>query len=114
MCKYLHLLHRLKNHLKMELTLIKYESGRHDINVEKIHTVAVVPNGAYVGFTQYHQDRLAALFVAAPDLLEALKRIADGFDGNNENEWRDIVNENREVARTAIAKAEPQPQNEQQ
>ncbi len=48
----------------------------------------------------------ARLIAAAPELLEALKRIRDGFDGYDITDWKAIVEENREVAANAIASAE--------
>lgn len=54
----------------------------------------------------------ARLIAAAPELLEALDFIANGFDLQIGKQWREIVNEFREVARAAIAKATSQSQNE--
>ena len=103
----------------MNLIPLPHSSGRIAIHTaaDARRPIVDVWGPSVSGLPQSETDRLAALFVAAPDLLEALKVLIDhertrksAIDSGEMSTFNDALN----AARAAIAKAEPQPQNEQQ
>lgn len=71
--------------------------------------VAQVYETAMMVEEQDHAESDAVLIAAAPDLLEALKRIAS-IEANRHMiaTWKDLASESIDIARAAIAKAEAQ------
>lgn len=73
---------------------------------------SIVMNGQIVsgaigidGSTQEEKKANSMLIAAAPDLLEALQRIADGQEMSGTYTFGDVVLRYQEIARAAIAKA---------
>lgn len=103
----------------MEFATHKTSTGGIDIlqDIESYNCIARVWGPKVSGLPQETTDRLAALFVAAPDLLEALKEIERFCENLVEPDVTDPSNREFRVnailkriannAKAAIAKAEP-------